>query len=71
MKATDQHKVLAILDKTIPAEGSVEWKDIVAAVGAEVKVKNWLDVRGILQYMMSQKTVVRLPSVHTEAYSKA
>lgn len=70
MKIADQNKVLEILSNIIPAEGQIEWKDIMEAVSKEVTVKNWLKVRGVLQYLINTKCVCRTPSVHIEAYTK-
>jgi hypothetical protein len=70
MKAADQHRVLEILDKVIPVEGNIEWKSIVKSVSAEMKITNWMDVRGILQYMISNKIIKRHPDVTIEAYTK-
>lgn len=71
MKSADQLRVLAILDKTIPAEGKVEWKDIVKAVSAEMKIGNWMDVRGVLQFMKDGDMIIRHPDIMIEAYTKA
>ena len=73
MNAANQHKVLAILQAIIVDETGTEatsWQEIVKVVGAEIKVKNWLDVRGIIQYMLNNKMIARVNNVHVEAYYK-
>lgn len=69
MKAADQHKVLHILQETITTE-PVAWQAIIEAVSKDMKVKNWLDVRGVLQYMLDQKMIARVQSVMVEEYYK-
>jgi hypothetical protein len=68
ISANKQHQVLAILTKTITAEPT-PWKKIVEAVSAEMTIKNWLDVRGVLQYMINNNMVKRVASVHVEDYT--
>jgi Fe2+ or Zn2+ uptake regulation protein len=69
MKTTDQHKVLHILQETITTE-PVAWQVIVEAVKKQITIKNWLDVRGVLQYMLDQKMIARVNSVTFEEYYK-
>lgn len=67
MNAADQQKCLTILTATITAQ-PVDWKVIVTAVEAQMVIKNWLKVRGVLQWMINQGQVKRFASVHVEEY---
>lgn len=67
MSPTNQHKVLAILTETI-TDRPTDWSDIMTAVSARMKIRNWLAVRGVLQYMINQGSVRRTGSVHVETY---
>lgn len=69
MTPAKQRQCLAILTKTITAV-PVDWSDIVKAVEAEMTIKNWLHVRGVLQYMLNQKQIARVDDVFTERYYK-
>lgn len=61
MKAADKQKVLAALFTTIKASATpVCWTELMTAVNATgVKVKNWLEVRNILQWLMDEKVIAR------------
>ena len=52
--------------------GSCEWSDIVQSVNdAKISIKNWMVVRGILQWMLDEKMIVRVDDVHKEQYTLA
>jgi hypothetical protein len=40
-----------------------------AVTDAKISVKNWMDVRGVLQFMINEKIVVRIKDVNKEQYS--
>ena len=40
-----------------------------AVIDAKISVKNWMDVRGVLQFMINEKIVVRIKDVNKEQYS--
>ncbi|KWO59793.1 hypothetical protein [Burkholderia territorii] len=69
MNQKKQHQCLAILRATIGLE-PVDWQDIVKAVNAQMTVRNWLYVRGVLQYARDRGEFERLPSVHVEQYRR-
>jgi hypothetical protein len=61
-------QVQAVLTKAITVEGT-EWGNIVAAVRAELEIKNWLtQVRGPLQGMLNAGLIRRENDVHNEIY---
>lgn len=64
-----QHQCLAILRHTIGAE-PVSWADIVKAVSVEMTIRNWMDVRDVLQYALERGEIERLPSVQVEQYRR-
>lgn len=68
-KAT-QRKVREILIKTITATPT-SWATIREAVRQEVQVKNWLDVRAVLQQLVVAEELVRRTStIRREEYIK-
>lgn len=63
-----QEQTLGVLLDTIKTEPT-SWADIMAAVtAADIPVKNWLDVRRVLQFVMNKGWVVRLPDTSRELY---
>jgi hypothetical protein len=49
--------------------GSCEWSDIVQSINdAKITIKNWMTVRGVLQWMLDEKIIVRVNNVHKEQY---
>lgn len=67
MNTADQQKCLSILTATITAQ-PVDWQVIVKAIEEQMAIKNWLKVRGVLQWMINQGQVKRVASVHVEEY---
>lgn len=50
--------------------GKALWSDMMNAVkAAKIKVVNWLDVRGVLQFMINEKLIVRTKNVSKEEYN--
>lgn len=50
---------------------SFNWKDIVHAVEWQnCKVKNWMTIRGILQWYINEGLIERTDDVHVEEYQK-
>ena len=50
-------------------DGLCEWSDIVESVkSAKIPIKNWLVVRGVLQWMINEQIVVRINDIHKEQY---
>jgi len=66
---TKQTQVLTILHKSITAT-PVDWEALMSAVKSEVQIKNWLDVRGVLQFLIDQKVVMRIDRADVEQYVK-
>lgn len=69
MNLKNQNKCLVILRNTILDEPT-HWQTIMNAVSKEMVIKNWLDVRGVLQWMLNQGEIRRINDVHTERYIK-
>lgn len=64
MKRADRERVLKVLFVLFKGNAgrTLDWDDIMGAVKADgMKIKNWLDVRGVLQFFMDQGLVVRVP----------
>jgi hypothetical protein len=66
---TKNEKILLAIQSAFK-DGLCEWDDIINSVNqAKIPVKNWMDVRGVLQWMINQKMVVRIKNVHIEQYT--
>jgi hypothetical protein len=66
---TRNEKILLAIQSAFK-DGLCEWDDIINSVNqAKIPVKNWMDVRGVLQWMINQKMVVRIKNVHIEQYT--
>lgn len=66
---TRNEKILLAIQSAFK-NGLCEWDDIINSVNqAKIPVKNWMDVRGVLQWMINQKMVVRIKNVHIEQYT--
>lgn len=62
-----QKKYLAILTAAITAEPT-DWADIMKAFEGRVEIKNWLNVRDVLQWMINQSQIKRIPRADVEQY---
>jgi len=66
---TKNEKILIAIQSAFK-DGMCEWADIVKSVEqAKIPVKNWLVVRGVLQWMINEKMVVRTKNIHQEKYT--
>ena len=66
---TKNEKILLAIQSSFK-DGLSDWDDIVNSVNqAKIPVKNWLVVRGVLQWMINEKMVVRTKNVHEEIYT--
>ena len=66
---TKNEKILIAIQSAFK-DGLSDWDDIVNSVNqAKIPVKNWLVVRGVLQWMINEKMVVRIKNVHEEIYT--
>jgi len=66
---TKNEKILVAIQNAF-TNGMCEWDDIVNSVNqAKIPVKNWLVVRGVLQWMINEKMVVRIKNIHQEQYT--
>ena len=69
MKQADEFKTMqAIHTLAASRDDYVTWQEIMEAVSAVVPVKNWMPVRGVLQFLLNQGALVRDPNVHVERY---
>tara|TARA_R110000851_G_C13102760_1_gene569299 strand:- start:63312 stop:63521 length:210 start_codon:yes stop_codon:yes gene_type:complete len=59
-----------LLDVISNDSEAVMWNDIVIAVSAKMNIKNWLDVRSVLQELLDEELIERTPSVYVEEYVK-
>ena len=61
----------SIITKTMASKEQTSWAEIMEAVSAEMKIKNWMEVRGILQFQITEGEIKRTDCIKTEAYIKA
>jgi len=69
INAKTQNKVFNIIMETVTDEPT-SWGKIVEAVKAKVEIKNWLDVRGVLQFCINENKIQRIKNVMKEEYIK-
>ena len=68
---TRNEKIFNAIKKAV-SNGVCEWGDIMQSVNEEkITIKNWMVVRGILQWMLDEKMIVRVADVHKEQYTLA
>ena len=68
-KMTRNEKIYNAI-QTALRNGTCTWSDIVKSVeDAKIPVKNWMHVRGVMQWMINEKIIVRIKDIHTEQYS--
>jgi hypothetical protein len=63
------NKILDIIFKVVtksPKGGT--WQEIMDAVSAKYKIKDWMEVRGLIQWMKDEKIIVKTKDVYTETY---
>jgi len=66
---TKNEKILVAIQSALK-DGMCDWNDIIQSVNqAKIPVKNWLVVRGVLQWMINEKMVVRIKNIHQEQYT--
>jgi hypothetical protein len=65
---TKSEKIFEAIQRAF-VDGTCEWSDIVKSVrDSEIKLKDWWDVRNVLQWMINKKMVVRVKDVFKERY---
>lgn len=64
-----QKRIFDLLSEVITSEPT-DWDDIVSKVKEQLVIKNWMVVRGVLQFMMDAKLVARTKNIHEEKYVK-
>jgi hypothetical protein len=65
---TKSEKILSAIQRAF-VNGTCEWSDIVKSVrDSEIKLKDWWDVRNVLQWMINEKLVTRVKDVTKERY---
>ncbi len=62
-------KIYEVLQRTIHScVEPTDWSVIMDAVKKELTIKNWMEVRGVLQFMLNQGMIERCGGVHREEY---
>ena len=62
-----EEKIYGMLQNLITKDG-IGWSKIVEEISKEMKIKNWMLVRGIVQYMMDKKEIKRTDDITKEFY---
>ena len=47
------------IDTLLNEQPTFEWQELVAHIEKSIKIKNWMQVRGVLQEYLNNKTVER------------
>ena len=68
MSQKRDNEIGEILYKTIQAKSAVSWKVIVGAVKAKMEIKNWYEVRDVLQAFLDSNIIKRVPNYNVEEY---
>ena len=69
MKKFNDNGVYDILVNVITEQGTT-WQEITAAVKKEYSIKNWLKVRGVLQFYINENKIERTDDMFSETYIK-
>jgi len=70
MTAEHYEAIQTVLKKVISKKGT-DWDVIMEKINSEgLKIKNWLQVRAVLQGLISQKLVSRTSDLNEEIYVK-
>tara|TARA_R100001463_G_scaffold124249_1_gene181174 strand:+ start:247 stop:489 length:243 start_codon:yes stop_codon:yes gene_type:complete len=74
MTKAQQTAYTAILDFIDGQESELQpktlaWKTIVATVRAKHRVKNWMTIRGVLQFFKNEGLLNRTSDLHVEEYT--
>jgi hypothetical protein len=65
---TKSEKILGAIQRAF-VNGTCGWPDIVKSVSdSKIKIKDWYDVRNVLQWMINEKLVTRVKDVTKERY---
>lgn len=68
MKATNE-KIFLVIEKTYAGKKVVSWQEIVEAVKASgMVIGNWMKVRNVLQWFISNNRLVRTDDLRVEEY---
>lgn len=63
-----QEKIYNAIADLANNQETVLWSEIMEAVGSKIKVKNWMEVRGILKFAVDEKELVRTNDLSIEQY---
>jgi hypothetical protein len=66
-----EERILHILNSVIVVGKETCWTTIVEEVKKKETIKNWLHVRGVLQWMINQGIVKRTNSIEVEHYVRS
>jgi hypothetical protein len=68
MKATPDN-IYEVLNNVCISGKTVSFLQMMDAINASgMKIKNWLKVRGVLQYMINNNMISRTSDLHVEEY---
>lgn len=68
MKASNEN-IFLVIERTCEGKKKVSWQEIVADVkGTGMVIKNWMKVRNVLQWFISNDRLVRTDDLRVEEY---
>ncbi len=56
------------MDQRIQMDRKVSWTEIREALIEKFEISNWMEPRAVLQFMLDEKWIERLPGVEREEY---
>ncbi len=68
MKTTNEN-IFLVIEKTCDGKKKVSWEQVVSAVKESgMVIKNWMKVRNVLQWFISNSRLVRTTDLRVEEY---
>lgn len=67
-KSKREDKIFETMYIMIKNGDSFEWKEIVEKISEKLEIKNWLEVRGVLQWFISEGKIIRDEDLFKEKY---
>ena len=68
MSLSREEIIYEAIDATVQDNGA-KWEEIVEAIiSTGLEIKNWMEVRGVLQYLLDEGEIARTDSVFKEIY---
>ena len=67
-KSKREEKIFETMDDFVENGDSFEWKEVVEKISEKLEIKNWLEVRGVLQWFINEGKIIRDEDLFKEKY---